>query len=75
MIVISNRKKNIILERKANAIAVWKTVTLVFIACIMLNNVLYCIFKVVKIQALRWNSGTYQVGILLRFTNSCINPF
>ena len=69
------QKKNIILERKTNAIAVWKTVTLVFIACIIRNNVFHCIFKVVKIQALRWNSVTYQVGILLRFTNSCINPF
>ena len=69
------QKKNIILERKTNAIAVWKTVILVFIVCIIPNNVLYCIFKFVKIHALRWNSVTYQIGLLLRLTNSCINPF
>ena len=69
------QKKSIILERKKNAIAVWKIVILVFIVCIIPNNVLYCIFHFVKIHALRWNSITYQIGILLRFTNSCINPF
>ena len=69
------QKKNIILERKRNAIKVWKIVILVFIVCIIPNNVLFCIFHFVKIHALRWNSVAYQIGLLLRFTNSCINPF
>ena len=69
------QKKSIFLERKKNAIAVWKIVIFVFIVCIIPNNVLYCIFHFVKIHAVRWNSVTYQIGILLRFTNSCINPF
>ena len=69
------QKKNIILERKASAIAVWKIVILVFIVCIIPNNVLYCIFKFFKIHTLRWNSVPYQIGLLLRFSNSCINPF
>ena len=74
MIGISSRKK-IILERKTNAIAVWKIVILVFIVCIVPNKVLYCVFHFVKIHALRWNSVPFQIGMLLRFTNSCINPF
>ena len=69
------QKKSIILERKRNAIEVWKIVILVFIVCIIPNNVLFCIFQFFKIHTLRWNSVTYQIGVLLRFTNSCINPF
>ena len=69
------QKKKIILERKTNAIAVWKIVILVFIVCIVPNKVLYCVFHFVKIHALRWNSVPFQIGMLLRFTNSCINPF
>ena len=69
------QKKNTILERKRNAIKVWKIVILVFIVCIIPNNVLFCIFQFVKIHAVRWNSVAYQIGLLLRFTNACINPF
>ena len=69
------QKKNTILERKRNAIKVWKIVILVFIVCIIPNNVLFCIFQFVKTHAVRWNSVAYQIGLLLRFTNACINPF
>ena len=69
------QKKNTILERKRNAIKVWKIVILVFVVCIIPNNVLFCIFQFVKVHAVSWNSVAYQIGLLLRFTNACINPF
>jgi hypothetical protein len=58
-----------------------KTVQIVFVVMVAFfvlwtpNHVMYFLFQFGEIQHLRWNSNYYQIGIILGFSSSWLNPF
>ena len=48
-------------------------VVIAFFICIIPNQVLY-VLSFANIKGVTWNSEIYQIAVLLRFSNSCINP-
>ena len=62
-----------ILGSKYKTMRTLTIVTIVFFVCIVPNHLLY-ILSLTGVKGLRWNSAISQVGVLIRFSNSCINP-
>ena len=64
-------------ERRQRTVKILVMVTIVFVVCWMPNGVMFFIidFMGEKHSNFTWNSPLYQVGILMRFTGSCINPY
>ncbi|XP_028398385.1 phe13-bombesin receptor-like [Dendronephthya gigantea] len=58
-----------------------KTIRIVFVVMVAFfvlwtpNHVMYFLFQFGEIHNLRWNSNYYQVGIILGFSSSWLNPF
>ena len=45
-----------------------------FFVCISPNEVLYALFHIFNITSITWISTPYQIGMLLKFSNYCVNP-
>ena len=58
-----------------------RTVRIVLLAmmasfvCWTPNKVMYFLLRYKGAEIIRWNSAGFQVGLLLGFSNSCVNPF
>ena len=58
-----------------------KTIRIVFVVMVAFfvlwtpNHVMYFLFQFGEMHNLRWNSNYYQVGIILGFSSSWLNPF
>ena len=61
------------LKKKRKTIETMKCVVLAFFICIVPNHLLY-LLSLAGVKGLEWNSVICQVGVLIRFSNSCINP-
>ena len=68
------RVRKTALKRKSASIETMKLVVIAFFVCITPNDALYMLFQFAGISSLTWNSTIYQVCLLLRFSNSCVNP-
>ena len=62
-----------ILQRKRRTVKVIFTASLAFFICWTPNNTMYFLFQ--YFNKVAWNSDLYQIGVVLGFLNSCINPF
>ncbi|XP_066935397.1 5-hydroxytryptamine receptor 1F-like [Clytia hemisphaerica] len=63
------------LKRTKQTINSMLLVVVSFIVCVFINEILFLLTKqVLNITNLQWNSEIYQISVMLRFTNSCINP-
>lgn len=67
-------KKKIIMSKKIRTIETMKLVVLAYFFCIVPNSVFYMLFQFANVRTLTWNSIGYQLVVLLRFSNSCVNP-
>jgi len=64
---------DVVLKKKQKSIGTMKLVVLAFFLCILPNHVLY-LMSLAGVQGLGWNTEISQIGVLIRFTNSCLNP-
>ena len=66
-----------IFERRRRTVRILMVATLVFVVCWVPNRVMFFLInhRGEKHARLTWNSQVYQVGILLGFTGSCVNPY
>ena len=69
----NNKKYDVIINKKRKSIATMKYVVVAFFMCILPNHVLY-LLSLAGVRGLEWNTVICQIGVLIRFTNSCINP-
>ena len=67
------RGNDVALQKKQKSIGTMKLVVAVFFLCILPNHLLY-LMSLAGVQGLGWNTAISQVGVLIRFTNSCLNP-
>ena len=65
-------KHNLILDRQTKTIKTMRIVVFAFIFCILPNRLLF--FLSLFVKSLGKNSVVYQVFVLLRFSNSLVNP-
>ena len=71
----SNLKKtSAILGSKCKTIQTLKMVNFAFFACIVPNHLLY-LLSLAGVSGLHWNTVISQVGVLIRLSNSFVNPF
>ena len=68
------KMRNQLLRKKEITIATMRMVVLAFFICITPNEVLYMLFQFVSSSELEMNSSLFQVTVLLRYSNSCLNP-
>ena len=77
LLTISNATKlrgnDVALQKKQKSIGTMKLVVVAFFLCILPNHLLY-LMSLAGVQGLGWNTEISQVGVLIRFTNSCLNP-
>ena len=64
----------LVLRKKRKTIETMKYVVLAFFICIVPNHLLY-LLSLVGVKGLEWNSVVCQIGVLIRSSNSCVNPF
>ena len=64
----------LVLRKKRKTIETMKYVVLAFFICIVPNHLLY-LLSLAGVKGLEWNSVVCQIGVLMRFSNSCVNPF
>lgn len=69
----SKVRNDVIFKQKLKSIATMRLVVVAFFLCILPNHVLY-LASLAGVGGLGWNTEISQVGVLIRFTNSCINP-
>ena len=69
----NSQSHELALKKKRKTIETMKYVVLAFFICIVPNHLLY-LLSLVGVKGLEWNSVICQVGVLIRFSNSCINP-
>ena len=62
-----------IFKQKQKSIATMQLVVVAFFMCILPNHILY-LMSLGGVEGLAWNTEISQVGVLIRFTNCCINP-
>ena len=65
-------------QRRKKTAKILMIVTAVFVVCWMPKHIMFCIINYVghtNHNKLTWNSPVYQIGLLIGFTGSCINPF
>ncbi|XP_057315118.1 apelin receptor B-like isoform X1 [Hydractinia symbiolongicarpus] len=63
------------IAHKKDTIGTFKIIVIVFLVCVALNEITYVLLEpVLNITSLQWNSSLYQVTVMLRFSNSCLNP-
>lgn len=62
------------MQSKKSTIHTMQLVILTFFLCILPNEMLYVLLQYFNFTELEWGSPVYQVGILLRLSNSCLNP-
>ena len=64
-----------LLRRTKQTINTMRLVVIAFLLCVAINEIAFLLLKsVIGITELEWNSPAYQFTVLLRYTNSCINP-
>ena len=63
------------LEQKKKTVRIVFVVSAAFFVCWTPNNVMYFMFQYGGSKDITWDSALYQIGIILGFLNSCINPF
>ena len=69
------QQNTFLLRRTKQTVNTMRLVVMAFLVCVALNEVAFLLLKsVINITQLEWNSPYYQFTVLLRYTNSCINP-
>ena len=68
------RYHDAILTKKRKSVRIVFVVTLAFFVCWTPNNVMYFLFQYWDQKDIAWNSNVFQIGIILGFFSSCINP-
>ncbi|XP_065641918.1 chemerin-like receptor 2 isoform X1 [Hydra vulgaris] len=76
---LNNQRKNLnkttlVFGSKFKTVQTMKIVILAFFACIVPNHLLY-LLSLISVRGLEWNSVVSQIGVLIRFSNTCVNPF
>ena len=66
-----------IMEKRHRTVKVLMIAAGVFMVCWIPNKIMFFMINYTgqKHTSLTWNSPLYQIGILIGFTGSCINPF
>lgn len=64
-----------VMERKRKTIRIVFVASLVFFICWTPNNIMYFLFQYGGKTDITWRSKYFQAGIILGFSNSCVNPF
>ena len=66
-----------IVQRRHTTAKILMIATAAFVVCWIPNKIMFFMISYIgeKHSSLTWNSPVYQIGILLGFTGSCINPF
>ena len=69
-------KRNLfkMMKKKRRTIRIVFATSVAFFVCWTPNNVMYILFQYGGKQEVSWDSNFYQVGIVLGYFNSCINP-
>ncbi|XP_012556660.1 galanin receptor 2b isoform X1 [Hydra vulgaris] len=62
-----------ILGSRLKSVQTLKIVNIAFFVCVVPNNLFYFLYHLGV--NLHWNSVIYQIAVLIRFSNACINPF
>ena len=62
------------IDRRRRSVRVVLTVVMAFLICWTPDHIMFFLFQYKRIKAVQWNSTVFQFGLLLCFTNSCINP-
>lgn len=63
-----------LLKKKQATIATMQLVVVAFFVCIIPNELVYMLFQFINRNYLEMNSPLFQVTVLLRYSNSCLNP-
>ena len=66
-----------IVERRHRTVKILMIATAVFLVCWMPTKIMFFVTNYIGEEHtdLTWNSSIYQIGILIAYTGSCINPF
>ena len=67
-----------IVQRRHKTVKISMIAVAVFVLCWIPNEVMFFMVSYMgdtKHTTFTWNSAVYQIGVLIRFTGSCINPF
>ena len=64
-----------VIKRKRKTARVMLVVTLSFFVCWTPDNIMFLIFQYGGSKELSYNSDIFQLGMMLGFLNSCLNPF
>ena len=65
---------NVAIDRRRRSVRVVLTVVMAFLICWTPDHIMFFLFQYKRIRTVQWNSTVFQFGLLLYFTNSCINP-
>lgn len=66
--------QNEAMKKKTATIRTMRLVVLIFFLCIIPNETVYMLFEFIHYDFLKLNKPLFQVTVLLRYTNSCLNP-
>ena len=68
-------KVNRVMKRTRETVNTMRLVVIAFLVCVVVNQVFFMILKpVLNVTNLKWNSHLYQFTVMMRFSNSCVNP-
>ena len=73
--VVYKKKVAFAMKRTNDTVNTMRLVVIAYLLCVVMNQVFFITSKsVLNITSHSWNSHFYQFTVMLRFSNSCINP-
>ncbi|XP_046855191.1 neuropeptide FF receptor 2-like [Xenia sp. Carnegie-2017] len=73
--LVNERQRVKIMQSKEKTIRVVLLVLVSFLILWTPNNIMYFLFQFANVSKVTWSSNYYQLGIILGFSSSCLNPF
>ena len=72
---VYKEKVSRVMKRTRETVNTMRLVVIAFLVCVVVNQVFFMILKpVLNVTNLKWNSHLYQFTVMMRFSNSCVNP-
>ena len=72
---VSMERHQEMMERRQKTVWILFLITVAFFVMWTPHQLMYFIFQCTQAEGIHWNSKIFQAGVLLGFSNPCINPF
>ena len=73
--LVYKKKVKHVMKRTKETVNTMQLVVIAFLVCVVVNQVFFMTLEpVLRVTNLKWNSNLYQFTVMMRFSNSCVNP-